>query len=403
MDATATLGQPRVLISRNSLLHNVRVLRGALSPQTRICAMIKANAYGHGAEIIADTLANFSSDSVEAPAVDALAVVTLDEAEALPHTPLPLLVLRPVENIYLGRQRQRLEQAIRAGWILSVTSASAAKDLGRIALASARRVSVQIMIDTGMARDGCDIDELDGIVAAIESQPALRLHGLSTHFASSEEKDNPLTLEQLGRFMAATAPHVARNPRLIRHAANSGAIFFSPQSHLDMVRPGVSLYGIDPTFRPCIDRPLRPILRWTAPLLSIRNMPAGGSVGYNQTWKAPRDTRIGLVPVGYADGYLRSFSNRAMMLLRGKAVPVVGRVSMDYATIDLGSLPDAAIGDEVTILDSDPVSPASVYRLAKLADTIPYEIFCHIGRRMIRVGVEPADSEVEREELRRIA
>src|SRR5207237_3319377 len=139
-------------------------------------------------------------------------------------------------------------------------------------------------------------------------------------------------------------------------------------SHFDMVRPGLALYGIDPSGKPSIDRSLRPVMKWTAPLISVRDVPAGTSVGYGQTFTAPRDLRVGLVPVGYADGYCRAFSNRADMLVCGVPCPVIGRVSMDLTTIDLSRVPHAMTGDEVTILDDDPLSPTSVYHLAKLAE-----------------------------------
>jgi alanine racemase len=119
----------------------------------------------------------------------------------------------------------------------------------------------------------------------------------------------------------------------------------------------------------------------------------GTCVGYAQTWRAERDTRVGLVPVGYADGYPRCYSNRASVLVHGRPAPVVGRISMDLTTIDLGSIPSAGVGDEVTLLDSDPLSPVSVYELAKWADTIPYEVFCRIGQRVKRVAVDPEEPE----------
>jgi len=162
-----------------------------------------------------------------------------------------------------------------------------------------------------------------------------------------------------------------------------------------MVRPGISLYGIDPTGKPSLDRPLRPVMRWTAPLVGIRDLRQGETVGYGQTWTADRPTRIGLVPIGYADGYSREFSNRGVMLVHGCSAPVVGRVSMDLTTIDLAQVPMAGVGDEVTILDDDPLSAASVYKLAKWANTIPYEIFCRIGSRIRRVAVDPADGRRE--------
>ncbi|MGE5608308.1 MAG: alanine racemase [Bacillota bacterium] len=393
MDGQEHLGQPRALISREALLHNVKVLRHALGPKTKICAMVKADAYGHGARLVADALTNYSMDHLEGPAVDALAVVTMEEAMALGATPVPLMVLRPVEDLYIWAQRETIELALRNGWVLTVSTPAAAADVARIAGACNRPANVQVMLDTGCAREGTPIERFNALLGAIESYSALRLFGLCTHFVSSEEPANPFNAEQLRRFSMATSKPALKNPKVLRHTANSGAIFFLPAAHFDMVRPGIGLYGIDPTCRPSMDRPLRPVLKWVAPLIMLRDLKTGTSVGYNQTWKAERDTRIGLVPVGYADGYLRSFSNRAKMVVHGKAVPVVGRVSMDYVTVDLAGVPEAQLGDEVTILDSDPLSPASAYALAEIANTIPYEVFCHVGQRVRRVAVEPADSE----------
>jgi alanine racemase len=169
---------------------------------------------------------------------------------------------------------------------------------------------------------------------------------------------------------------------------------------LDIVRPGISIYGIDPVGRPNMDRPLRPALRWVAPLIDIREIPGGESVGYGQTWKAERPTRLGLVPVGYADGYPRELSSRGVMMVHNAPASVVGRVSMDLTVIDLQQVPHPVVGDEVIVLDSDPLSPASAYKLAELANTIPYEILSRIGPRVHRVamqdfGIPDAEGESE--------
>lgn len=391
MEATFRAASARILISRTALLHNVKVLRSRLAPAVRLCAMVKANAYGHDAAIVADALTNFCSDRLEAPAVDAFAVVTFEEALALGSVQVPVMILRPVENALLGANRSAIVEAIRSDWILTVSSPAAADDLARIAMSINRRANVQVMLDTGCAREGTPPAEFPAVVRAIDAHPSLRLHAICTHFVSSEEPENPFTQEQLRRFNRATGELAASHPHLLRHAANSGAIFFTPHAHLDMVRPGIALYGVDPSGRPHIDRPLRPVLRWVAPLAMIRQLQPGDCVGYNQTWRATRATRVGLVPVGYADGYCRAFSNTARMMIRDRAVPVVGRVSMDYTTIDLTDVPDAQAGDTVTVLDNDPLSPASVYALSELANTIPYEVFTRIGPRMTRVAVEPAD------------
>jgi alanine racemase len=389
MDARLSLGEPRVLVSRDALLHNASVVRRTVGPRVRICAMIKADAYGHGADIVADTLANFSTRRYEAPLADALAVASIDEAERLPHTILPVYVLRPVENCFLGRQRSRIEQAVRNNWILTICSGSAADDVARIATSIGKRATVQVMVDTGMTRSGVTPDGLAAVVEKITAHASLRLAGLCTHFSCGEAADGVVTLQQLNCFTtAADAATANLKQSVTRHAANSAALFLRPETHLDMVRPGISLYGIDPTLTPSADRLLKPALKWTAPLVQIQPVKAGTPVGYGQTWRAPRDTRIGLVPVGYADGYLRCLSNKGVMMVQGQPCPVVGRVSMDMTTIDLANVLHAVPGDEVTLLDPDPLSPASVYELARLADTIPYEITCGIGPRIHRVPIE---------------
>jgi alanine racemase len=398
MEAKHALGEPRLLISRQALLHNARVIRRAIEPGVKLCAVVKANGYGHGAEIVADTLCNFDggdTDAFAAPAADQLAVATIEEALNLPlsaESMIPVLVLRPAENAFLGRQREGIDLAIRRGWTLTLGTASAADDVARIAQASGRRAAVHVMVDTGMTRCGTSIENVNDLIAHIHSREGLRLVSLGTHFACSEVADDAYNTEQLTRFRSVTDEYASHDPRLLRHAANSGAIFFSAESHFDAVRPGIALYGIDPTGKPSIDRPLRPVMQWTAPLVTVRDVPAGQSVGYGQSWRAARASRVGLVPIGYADGYPRAYSNKAGMLALGQFAPVIGRVSMDFTVIDLTDIPGAVPGDEVVVLDSDPLSPVSAYKLAEWAGTIPYEVFCRIGSRVKRVSLEAVEA-----------
>jgi alanine racemase len=394
MDAKDALGEPTVTISRSALIHNAAVIRRVVGRGVKICAVVKADAYGHDAAIVVDALANFSTNDFGVPSVDAFAVADLEEAINLPIVPQPVLILRPVENAFVGRQKSKIETAIRNGWWLTVASPTAADDIARIAVATGRRAHLHLMVDTGMNRAGVTIDTLDVLIDRIQSRSSLRLGGLYTHFANSEDGEHPFTIEQLAMFLDKTdAIADGGNARILRHAANSGAVFLTPPSHLDMVRPGLSLYGIDPLGKASIDRPLKPVLKWTAPLVGIRDVPKGQTIGYGQTWTAEKDTRVGLVPIGYADGYLRSFTNRGLMLIHGCPAPVIGRVSMDLTTIDLSQVPMASIGDEVVVLDNDPLSSASVYRLAEWAGTIPYEIVSRIGARVKRVAVDPVEGE----------
>lgn len=394
MDAKDAKGEPTAEISRSALMHNAAVIRRAVGRAVKICAVVKADAYGHDANIVVDALANYSTNDFGVPSVDAFAVADLEEAINLPVVPQPILILRPVENAYVGRQRQRIETAIRGGWWLTVASPTAADDIARIAVSIGRRAHLHLMVDTGMNRAGVGTDDLDALLDRIHSRDALRLGGLYTHFANSEDGENPFTIEQLAMFLDKTDDLAANSDgRILRHAANSGATFLTPPARLDMVRPGLSVYGIDPTGKPSIDRPLRPALKWTAPLIGIRDVARGQTIGYGQTWKAEKDTRVGLVPIGYADGYLRAFSNQGIMMIHDCPAPVIGRVSMDLTTIDLSQVPMASIGDDVVVLDSNPMSPCSVYRLAEWAGTIPYEIVSRIGARVRRLAVDPTDTE----------
>jgi alanine racemase len=396
MDAKHSLGEPRCLISRAAILHNIALIRGAIGEGVKICAVVKADAYGHDADIVVDTLCNFSSGDAEPPMVDALAVADIDEAAGLMACDLPVMVLRPVENAYLGSQRARLEAAVRHGWVLTLSSPAAAQDLARIAQSRDQRANVQVMVNTGLNRAGVDAGEFAALVEKISSLAALRLVGVATHFASADEPGNAFNSEQLAKFIAATAELGAgESSRPHRSVANSGGVFFQRESHLDMVRPGISIYGIDPTCRPSVERALRPAMRWIAPLIAIREISAGAQVGYGQTWTAGKATRLGLVPIGYADGYPRLLSNCGTMMVCGQPAPVAGRVSMDLTVIDLKNAPQAMVGDDVTVLDDDPVSPASVYRIAELAGTIPYEILCRVGRRVRRVAVDEGREQSE--------
>ena len=391
MHARSSAGEPRVLINREALLHNARVIRKTVGPAVSVCAVIKADAYGHGAAIIADTLCNYPLDEMGNPPVNMLAVASIDEAMALQEPGIPVMVLRPVENCYIGRQRQQIEHAIRNEWILTVCSSAAIDDVARIALAMKSLAYVQIMVDSGMSRSGVRPADFSDLIERLRQHVSVRLFGFSTHFACSEDRQNSFTQEQLQRFNHLTqtpaSTYRQNGMNLMRHAANSGGVFFWPDSHLDMVRPGLSLYGIAPTCDHSTKLDLRPVMKWTANILLVRQIPKDTGVGYGQTWHAPRDTRLGLIPVGYADGYLRSWSNHAVMMVHDQPAPVVGRISMDLTLIDLTDIPDAQPGDEVTIMDDNPASPASVYNLAKQGDTIPYEIFCRIGSRVHRVPV----------------
>lgn len=394
-------GEPRALISRAALLHNAAILAEAAG-HARLCPMVKADAYGHGAPIVADALCRLCpSEGPQRPAAAMLAVHSIEEAAevdgVLGGIGTPIIVLRPVSNVYAGRNRKLLEHAIRRGFILTLLDGGGADDTARAAERVGQRANVHLALDTGMCRENVAREEFADLVRKVRATAQLKLHSVSTHFSDADAEDEPLTQIQAEHFAEATED--LSDAGVLRHAANSGGTFFCGRAHFDFVRPGIALYGIDPSGRPDLRRALRPVMRVVSPLLRVRDVKRGAAVGYGRTWIANRPSRIGLVPVGYADGFPRLAGNRASVRLgsRDRPVycPVVGTVSMDYLTIDLTDAPHTAVGDEVTLLDDDPLSPASVYSLARHARTVPYEIFTGIGRRIHRVPVEPTDHEIE--------
>lgn len=383
MDAKHFLGEPRLLINPDALRTNLRTLRRHLAPTVGVCAVLKANAYGHGATVIAEVLCQIESES-PFDRVDAFAVATFEEADELRDMNKPIMLLRPVENAFLGRQRELIEHAILNGWTMTLRSASAADDIARIAMHLQKWASVQIMVDTGMHRCGVACDEFPHVLERVLHHPTLRLSGVATHFANSDCSGNSYTIHQLRLFNRLLDEYPILES-VAKHAANSGAIFFTPRSHFDLVRPGLSLYGIDPTGHPCTDRPLVPVARLVAPIIAVHDVETGQTVGYGQTFVATEPTRIGIVALGYADGYPRAASNRGVVQVHGHFCGVVGRVSMDMTAINLTRCPDAGIGDEAVFIDSDPHSPSSIYPLTRITDQIAYEILTGLGSRIKRV------------------
>ncbi|MEL7240622.1 MAG: alanine racemase, partial [Planctomycetota bacterium] len=230
----------------------MRTLRTAAATtagqHVKLCGVIKADAYGHGAAGVADLLTNFYTPDLPAPAADVLAVATLEEALALPDLDVPVMVLRPAECVYLGDNRHALEAGLRRNVVVSVISAAGAEDVGRLAETLGLRASVQVMLDTGMHREMCPPEDFADVVAAVRRHAALQLVGVGTHFTDGELEDEPFSDEQLRHFHDAIDPIVESLPATIwKHAANSGGTFFTDDDELNMVRPGLAMYGIDPT------------------------------------------------------------------------------------------------------------------------------------------------------------
>ena len=264
---------------------------------------------------------------------------------------------------------------------LAITHPSDVAGMERLAERLGKTPALHVKVDSGMGRSGVLPAEAPGLIQAIRQSPKLRLAGVFTHFATADEEDKTHAQAQFEVFRGVLR---AAGPLdgVLRHAANSAAIADMPQTVLDMVRPGIAVYGYQPSDDVLNRLPLRPCLRMTAPILQVKRLPAGATVGYSSLFKLARDSRVGIVPAGYADGISRHLSGHCPVGLGRDVVPVLGRVSMDQIIIDLTDHASAKVGDTAVLISPHPEDPHCVSNLARLAGTIPYEITCRIGRRV---------------------
>jgi alanine racemase len=261
-----------------------------------------------------------------------------------------------------------------------------------VRFSKAEPVGAHVKVDTGMSRLGVAPHELGRLSEALSAHPEVRLEGLMTHFACADTGDTPSIEEQLDRFEEATRSLAARGfTPALRHAANSAAILRSERARLDLVRPGIALFGVEPQAGLC--RELRPVMRVSSEVLAVREIPEGARVGYGGTWIARRPSRIATVPIGYADGLVRALSNRGALLVRGRRCPIAGAVSMDMTMVDVTEIEGVRVGDECVALGAQkgPLGEASIgaAELAGELGTIPWEVLTNVSRRVPRFYREP--------------
>ena len=346
---------------------NLRALQAQVGAQ--VMAVVKANGYGHG-------LIEVARQAVTAGAIYC-GVARLDEAlelrQAGVDTPIMVLGDTPVE---------RFGQAASAGITLTAFRGEHLQALA--ALPHGHPVKVHLKIDTGMTRLGATPAEAIELLRGLASIKQVELEGMFTHYARADESDQQMTANQEAIFdeLVAEAAALGMRPPLV-HAANSAAALTRPSSAYDMVRPGIALYGLHPS--PAVKLPpaFRPALTWQARLTQIRQVPAGTGISYGHVYVTPTDARLGVVPVGYGDGYRRESGNQ--VLLHGQLAPVRGRVCMDQLIVDLSELPQARVGDTVTLLGGDQGGRLAVEDLASSWGTINYEVVCGLSARVPRL------------------
>jgi alanine racemase len=365
-------------IDLDALTSNLRRVRELAGPAKGVMAIVKANAYGHGAVPIAWHLA--------AQGVSALGVGDSEEAMELRRAgiSIPILILGA---IIPGELADVVDHDIA----VTVHSAERVRRLAREGRRAGRPVSVHLKVDTGMGRLGCTPAIAVEIAQLVRDTEFLRLDGLCTHFSSAG--DATFTALQMQRFdEVAAAIERASIPLPARHAAASSAILHRVGQGLDLVRPGLMLYGLAPT--PALAEGLTPILSLKTQVIFLKDFEAGTPLGYEGTHVTARRTRVATLPVGYNDGYPWRLSGRGEVLVRGHRAPVVGRVSMDYLMVDVGRIPGVSVGDEVVLVGSSGDERVTVAELAERAGTIPHEILTRLGKRVVRTfrgGGTPAE------------
>ena len=351
-----------------AVVHNYNTVR-ALAPNSQVICVVKADAYGHGAEAVACALCKAGASHF---------------AVAAPEEALQLRQCGIQSNILLLG-------AAAPSWVPQLAQNNIAVMVGDLVSAHSyfnalggKKLSVHLKIDTGMNRLGLTGPHIVDEALAIAALPGFSVDGLFSHFASADEpSQEAFTAGQMRRFCAIADTLAARGLNPPRHFANSGAVLACPDAYFDFVRPGLLLYGCNPT--PHIACDLHPALSLYTRIMQVKQVPKGESVSYGCTWHAPRDTTIATVSAGYADGLFRASSGKGAMLVNGQRAPQVGRICMDICMLDVTGIDGVQVGDIATIIGQDGNASITADEVASCADTISYEVLCSIRARVPRI------------------
>jgi alanine racemase len=382
-------------IDLSAYAHNIRELKRVTQPQARLMAVVKANGYGHGAIEVARTALQNGAEF--------LGVARIHEAVELRKAGLEAPIL-----IFGYSSPDSAQTLIEYELTQTVYSPTLAAALSERAARQGKKIKIHIKVDSGMGRLGLLLDEQAGgtshnvpaaktlnVVEAISRLANLDVEGIFTHFATSDSADKSYATAQLERFMDLLnrLERAGLKPPL-EHAANSGAVIDMPDSHLDMVRPGIATYGLYPSDEVNQSKvELKPVMTLKSRIIHLKKVPAGFHISYGITYRTKKPTTIATVPIGYADGFNRLLSSRGCMLVHGKRVPIVGRVCMDLTMLDVGALDvgalnDVMIEDEVVVFGQQGNETVTADELASTLNTINYEIVTSITGRVPRVFLE---------------
>lgn len=367
-------------VSLAALRQNFRTLVKRAGSAVTVCAVVKADAYGHGALDC--------SRALQQEGAKWLGVTSLDEAIPLRDAGIDSRILL-MTGFWRGEEneivRLRLTPTVWEAWQIAA--------IEKAADAAEARHAVHLKVDTGMGRLGVALDELPSLLKALKAAPHVLLEGISTHLASSEIMDAPSVAEQARRF--EDAQNMVRaaglEPHFV-HMANTSALISRRETWNNMVRPGVALYGYYLPFQRAgrevsggtLRLAVKPVLTWKTRILSMRKFAANQPLGYGGTYVTRAPANVAVLPVGYADGYNRQLSNRGRVIVRDHYAPIVGSISMDLTLVDVTGIPEVAVGDEVILLGSSDGLSVDALEHARLANSSPYEILCNISKRVPR-------------------
>jgi alanine racemase len=368
-------------VSLATLRQNFRTVEKHVGSAVTVCAVVKADAYGHGAVEC--------SRALEAEGAKWLGVTSLDEA-------IPLRDAGVCASILLmtGFWRGEETEIVRLGLTPTVWEPWQIESLDKAAARlGVARHPVHLKVDTGMGRLGAAVDQLPRVLEVLRAAEHLVLEGLSTHLASSEIMDAPSVGEQEQRFETARClvKEAGFEPQFV-HVANTGAVISRRETWDTMVRPGVALYGYYLPFQRAgrevsggtLRLPVKPILTWKTRILSLRKFGPNQALGYNGTYVTQAPAHVAVLPVGYADGFNRQLSNRGRVILREHYAPILGSISMDLTLVDVTGIPGVSVGDEVLLLGTRDGLSVDALEHARLANSSPYEILCNISKRVPR-------------------
>lgn len=369
------LYQTHARIHLGNIRYNIAGIRRAVGSKRKILIAVKANAYGHGAVEV--------SRMAQQVGVDWLGVATVPEGILLRKAGIDLPILK-----FSPAFPEEMESAVTHGITLTVCERENISLLQHVCERNAFSTNVHLKVDSGMGRIGVRPDEASQLAKFISADcPNLTLEGVFTHLPVSDTMDNDYTKDQVRGFrnVVSEIESVINSRIPLVHCANSGGVLDYPESWLDMVRPGIMIYGFYPGEPSSHSIDLKPGLSFLTRVSFVKKVPRGTSIGYGRTWFAPEDTWIATIPAGYADGFNRLFSNNGRVLINGRSYPIVGRVCMDQSMVNLGPESAVKVGDEAVLIGRSGEEEISAYEWAEKLKTITYEVTCQINQRVPRI------------------